>query len=150
MLMHCLESQYSVTRLRLDMVLTVVTSVNLPDLAQKQEDDPEFAPIFAYLNDVAAKRLVLERPRYSVVDRILYYENPDVPGVFRCAVPQCLRESVLKEAHSSKFAGHFAERKIYKTLRKKFWWNGMQADVRKYCRACLECATGNLKFVVKV
>ena len=48
---------------------------------------------------------------------------------------------VLKEAHDSKFAGHFADRKIYKTLRKKFWWSGMQADMRKYCHACLECAT---------
>ena len=33
----------------------------------------------------------------------------------------------------SNFTGHFAERK---TLRK-----GMQADIRKHCRACLECAT---------
>ena len=74
-------------------------SVNLLELAEKQRDDSEFAPIFAYLQDgvlpenaVLARRLVLERSRYSVVDGILRYENPDVPGVFQCAVPQCLRE----------------------------------------------------------
>ena len=61
--------------------------------------------------------------------------------MLRCVVPLCLREQLLKEVHNGKFAGHFAERKIYKTLRKKYWWNGMHTDVQKYCRACLECAT---------
>ena len=128
--------------------LAYTSHVSLPELAKKQQEDPELASIFLYLqngvlpeNEVAACRLVLERSRYSIVDGILHYENPDVPGVLRCAVPLCLREQLLKEAHGGKFAGHFAERKIYKTLRKKYWWNGMHADVQKYCRACLECAT---------
>ena len=128
--------------------LAYTSHVSLPELAKKQQEDPELASIFVYLqngvlpeNEVAARRLVLERSRYSIVDGILHYEHPDVPGVLRCAVPLCLREQLLKEAHGGKFAGHFAKRKIYKTLRKKYWWNGMHADVQKYCRACLECAT---------
>ena len=62
-------------------------------------------------------------------------------GVLRLMVPHSLREHVLEEAHSKNFAGHFAERKVYKTLCKKYWWSGMQADVRRHCRACLVCAT---------
>ena len=37
-------------------------SVDLPELAEKQRDDPEFAPIFAYLQDgVLPENAVLAR-----------------------------------------------------------------------------------------
>ncbi len=49
------------------------------------------------------------------------------------AVP---RSTLLKESHGGKFAGHFAERKIYTTLRTKYWWKG---DVRqKLSCVCFE------------
>ena len=76
-----------------------------------------------------------------MVDGVLYHENPDVPGVWRIAVPRALREILLKESHSGKFAGHFAERKLYATLRTKYWWDNMRSDVRKHCRSCLTCAS---------
>ena len=122
------------------------TPVN--ELSVRQREDPEFKDLFCYLEDgvlpednLQARRLVLERQRYAIVDGVLQYENPDLPGVWRIAVPQSMRETLLKEAHSKNFAGHFAERKVYATLRKKYWWNKMRADVRRHCRACLVCAT---------
>ena len=56
-------------------------------------------------------------------------------------MPKVLRETLLKESHSGKFAGHFAERKLYATLRTKYWWDKMRSDVRKHCRSCLTCAS---------
>ena len=118
------------------------------ELSVKQRQDPEFYPLFQYIEDGVlpederqARRMVLERPQFVVVDGVLHYESPDFPGVLRLAVPQSLREALLEETHSKKFAGHFAECKVYTTLRKKYWWDRMRADVRKYCRACLVCAT---------
>ena len=75
------------------------------------------------------------------MDGVLQYENPDFPGVWRIAVPQSMSETLLKEAHSKNFAGQCAERKVYATLRKKYWRNKMRADVRRHCRACLVCTT---------
>ena len=121
------------------------TPVN--ELSARQREDPEFRDLFRYLEDgvlpddsLQARRLVLERQRYAIVDGVLQYENPDLPGVW-IAVPRSMHETLLREAHSKKFAGHFAERKVYATLRKTYWWNRMRADVCRYCRACLVCAT---------
>ena len=44
-------------------------------------------------------------------------------------MPKALRETLLKESHSGKFAGHFAEQKLYTTLRTKYWWDKMRSDV---------------------
>ena len=49
----------------------------------------------------------------------------------------------MRKAHGGKFAGHFAECKVYSTLRKMYWWKTMKADIRRYCHACLTCATRN-------
>ena len=88
-----------------------------------------------------ARKLVLESSQYDMVDGVLHSENPVIPGSWRIVEPKELRQSLLEEAHSGRFAGHFSERRIYVTLRKKFWWKGMRADTRRYCRSCLVCAT---------
>ena len=59
----------------------------------------------------------------------------------RIVVPSCLPSILLKESHNGKFAGHFAEQKIYATLRERYWWRGMRNDVCCYCRSCLVCAS---------
>ena len=89
-----------------------------------------------------AKKLVLESPQYDMVDGVLHNENPVAPGSWRVVVPKDLRQSLLEEAqHSGRFAGHFSEKRIYETLRKKFWWRGMRADTRRHCRSCLGCVS---------
>ena len=52
-----------------------------------------------------------------------------------------MRQNLLKELHGGKFSGHFAWKKLYKTMRKKYWWRGMCGAVEKYCKSCLECVT---------
>ena len=87
-----------------------------------------------------ARKLAVESPNFEVTDGVLCYENP-APGLWRIAVPKSLRPTLLKESHAGKFAGHFAEKKLYATIRTKYWWKGMRAEVRKYCRSCLVCAS---------
>lgn len=114
------------------------------EIGQLQRKDEEFAPIFRYLEDDIllddehkAKKLVLEKSRFDVIEGVLYYENPDMPGCWKIAVPKCIRLTLIKEAHGGRFAGHFAERKMYATLKKKYWWNRMHADIHQHCRGCL-------------
>ena len=47
----------------------------------------------------------------------------------------------MQEAHDGRFSGHFAEKRIYQLLRRRYWWPGMRSDVRQYCRSCLVCAS---------
>ena len=77
-----------------------------------------------------------------MLDGVLYYDNPTLPGGKLClVVPDAERETLLREVHAGKFSGHFAEKRVYDLLRRQYWWKGMRADVRKYCRSCLTCAT---------
>ena len=129
-------------------MLPVVEATRLSEIAEQQRRDPELCPVIRYLEDGTiptesklARRLVMERPRFDIVDGVLYYENPDVEGKWRIAVPTCWRETLIREAHDGRFGGHFAERRIYQQLRRYYWWDKMRADIRRYCRACLVCAS---------
>ena len=77
----------------------------------------------------------------EVVEGILHHEDTADPARWGVVVPQQLRWTVLTEAHSSIFGGHFSERKVYDRLRRNYWWRGMRADTKRFCRGCLECAS---------
>lgn len=118
------------------------------NIGELQRIDEEFAPVFEYLeksnlpdDNRQARSLTPEKTNFEIIDGVLYYENPSVPGCWRIAVPRSLRQTLLRESHGGKFAGHFAECKIYATLRQKYWWKGMRSDVRQYCQSCLTCAS---------
>ncbi|XP_017632443.1 uncharacterized protein LOC108474921 [Gossypium arboreum] len=43
-----------------------------------------------------------------------------------------LRQSILQEAHSSPYAMHPGENRLYQDLRKLYWWPGLKREVSKY------------------
>ncbi|XP_062104052.1 uncharacterized protein LOC133815209 [Humulus lupulus] len=43
-----------------------------------------------------------------------------------------LRESVMIEAHSSKFYVHPGSTKMYQDLKRQYWWEGMKKDVSNF------------------
>ena len=83
----------------------------------------------------------MEKDHFEVVDGVLFYLSPTSPDRWHLVVPQSLKLTLLEEHHDGKFAGHFAERKIYATISTRYWWKGMRADVRYFCRSCLVCAS---------
>jgi hypothetical protein len=93
------------------------------EMAAKQMADLDFQLMMAYIKDgnlpaddkQLANRVVLERPHFNVVGGILCHENPHLPGQWCTAVPRETRESLMQEAHSGKFSGHFGEKRIYMT-----------------------------------
>ena len=118
------------------------------DIGQLQHQDPQLSFILQYHEkgilpeeDKLAYRLVLETDLYEVMDGVLFFIGPSAPDLWRLAVPQCLKQTLMKEHHDGRFAGHFAERKTYATMSKRYWWKGMRSDVSKFCRSCLVCAS---------
>ena len=67
-------------------------------------------------------------------DGILKFKN-------RWCVPkiESLRKLILAEAHCSRYTIHPGSSKMYKDLKRNFWWNGMKKEVAEYVEKCLTC-----------
>ena len=49
------------------------------------------------------------------------------------------RQTLLDEAHKSKFSIHPDATKMYRDLKTDYWWPGMKRDAARYVEKCLTC-----------
>ena len=54
-------------------------------------------------------------------------------------MPQSCREDVLRESHHSRLTVHPGGTKMYRDIRRHFWWNGMRRAVAEFVSRCLTC-----------
>lgn len=70
------------------------------------------------------------------------FQSPIVENnkkISQLIVPKPLRNKVMSLAHDSLMTGHLgSSRTAYKVM-SEFYWPGVQADVRRYCRSCDIC-----------
>ena len=111
-------------------------------------NDSNFVQLIVYLvyealpeDEKAAKKLLFESKCYVMIDCVLHREHPTYPRKLCKVVPKKEHLKLLKEYHGGRCAGHFAERKMYSTLRRQYWWKGIRSDVRHHCHSCLPCVT---------
>ncbi|KAL0536903.1 hypothetical protein IC582_025866 [Cucumis melo] len=59
----------------------------------------------------------------------------------RLCVPNIneLKNAILEEAHSSAYVMHPGSTKMYRTLKKTYWWPGMKQEIAEYVDRCLIC-----------
>ncbi|KAA0067801.1 DNA/RNA polymerases superfamily protein [Cucumis melo var. makuwa] len=59
----------------------------------------------------------------------------------RLCVPNIseLKGAILEEAHNSVYAMHLGSTKMYRTLKKTYWWPGMKREIAEYVDRCLIC-----------
>jgi hypothetical protein len=50
-----------------------------------------------------------------------------------------IRDSILKEAHDSRYSIHPGCTKMYKDLKVRFWWEKMREDIAEYVARCNTC-----------
>ena len=105
------------------------------EISLQQREDSDLVKYITFIqlgqlpdDDKSARRLILEQNQFEVTDGILYHENPTDPGNWRIVVPRSLGEPILTVSHDGTFSCHFTEKKVYSTLRKKYWWPGMRSD----------------------
>ena len=100
----------------------------LDQIREKQVDDVILVKLSSEMIDGKAPGFVIQE------DGSLWFQDricvPDVDG---------LRQLVMKEAHSSAYSVHPGFSKMYKDLRKKFWWPNMKWDVAEFVAKCLTC-----------
>ncbi|XP_058084608.1 uncharacterized protein LOC131232402 [Magnolia sinica] len=53
-------------------------------------------------------------------------------------VPE-LKQAILDEAHRSCFTVHPSSTKMYRDVRRQYWWENMKRDIAEYVAKCLTC-----------
>ena len=74
-------------------------------------------------------------PHFSIgVDGWLRYD-------LRLYVPQVeeVKQGLLNEAHQSRYTIHPRSTKIYKDLKRNFWWPGMKKEITEYVARYATC-----------
>ncbi|KAH8349451.1 hypothetical protein KR067_013707 [Drosophila pandora] len=83
-------------------------------------------------------------PEYVEEAGLIYRHVPHRAGSeevasWKLCVPMYMRQQVLKENHDAPTAGHLGGRKTIAKVAARYFWPGMQRDVRKYVRKCETC-----------
>ena len=136
---------------------TVVMEKSNADLRQMQLEDGYIGLILQYLEKGEKPRLDDVRQQGPEAQRLLQLWNRQVleEGVLKrkyddtrrrstwlqLVVPHTLREEVLEELHAGALEGHLGEEKTLYKVKERFYWSGMQQDVRDWCQTCETCAT---------
>ncbi|KAJ3669525.1 hypothetical protein LUZ60_011475 [Juncus effusus] len=100
----------------------------LDEIRNAQDNDPGFIKI---------KEMMIEG---------IYREfRCDSEGVLRVGNRLCfpnipdIKKAILAEAHSSRYSVHPGETKMYRDLKKSFWWRRMKWEIAQYVEKCLVC-----------
>lgn len=62
--------------------------------------------------------------------------------VDQLVLPEVLQVEVFQQLHGSH--GHQGRERTYELIRSRCYWPGMEADVRKKCQDCSQCAIAKL------
>ncbi|GFX12248.1 retrovirus-related Pol polyprotein from transposon opus [Trichonephila clavipes] len=77
---------------------------------------------------------------YYEVDGYLFGRDKILgESIGQLVIPKCRRTEVLKLAHTSVFSSHMGLKKTIERIKYSFFWEGLKADVKKFCESCKEC-----------
>ncbi|GFS72290.1 hypothetical protein TNCV_1827071 [Trichonephila clavipes] len=77
---------------------------------------------------------------YYEVDGYLFYRDKILgESIGQLVIPKCRRTEVLRLAHTSVFSSHMGPKKTLERIKYSFFWEGLRADVKKFCESCKEC-----------
>ncbi|XP_039438143.1 uncharacterized protein K02A2.6-like [Culex pipiens pallens] len=107
-------------------------TLTMTELIQAAEEDAE---TFMLRKAIRTGTWGDDMKRYRPFQNELCYANQVVLRRNKIVVPQSLRERVLDLAHG----GHPGSSKMKRRLRAAVWWPGIDQDVDKRCKQCLEC-----------
>ena len=127
------------------------------DLESLQADDDELAVVRSWVQAnkrpefavIAAEGYILKSlwnqfPCLELHDNLLVrrQENLDEDNVvtFQVIVPKKARRSILYVCHDMKTSGHLGVTKTVSKIKQKFYWPGLQSDVRSYIAGCDACS----------
>ncbi len=114
------------------------------ELAEAQKSDKSLIPLWNRCRD---KTITSFRGRKSWFEtkRGLLYRKSQISDdetaeiKSQLVLPSCAKKVVLSLSHSGNFAGHLAFQKSLDRVVSQFFWPGIGADVKRFCRSCDIC-----------
>ncbi|GFT38052.1 retrovirus-related Pol polyprotein from transposon opus [Trichonephila clavipes] len=77
---------------------------------------------------------------YYEVDGYLFRRDKILgESIGKLVIPKCRRTEVLRLAHTSVFSSHMGPKKTFERIKYSFFWEGLRANVKKFCESCKEC-----------
>ncbi|WVZ94467.1 LOW QUALITY PROTEIN: hypothetical protein U9M48_040354 [Paspalum notatum var. saurae] len=121
-------------QLRLDLV----TTEQLNELRVKCTLEDQIRQAQKYCPSIVEPRAGMEKgllPDFRVDDRGTIW-----PKECLCVpLDKGIRESILTEAHCTKYSIHPGSTKMYQDLKKLFWWRRMKRDIATFVAQCDTC-----------
>lgn len=115
--------------------------------ASEQRKDPQVQEIIHFLEreelplePKRARKIALQASSFVLKDGMLFYLDPKQKHRKRAVVPTHLQNQVLEENHRTVMGGHFSGKRMYCSLVRHWWWDGMYSDVLRFAHSCPECA----------
>jgi transposase InsO family protein len=106
-------------------------------ILQEQRKDPALSEIFQHLQQHPE-----DDDEYSVDDDGLLFRNR-VSGEVddKLVVPAAMTAKIMRIYHCLPTSGHLGFDKTYVKINKLFFWKGMYADIKKFCKDCVSCVS---------
>ena len=119
-----------------------------------QRSDENTAGIISYLEKkelpldvLRAERLRAKASSFMLGDNGLLYHIWQPTAVQQkmdvrkqLVIPKTMKYDVMVQHHESYVGGHFGAQRTYEAVRERYWWDGMYADIERYCKACEVCS----------
>jgi hypothetical protein len=105
-----------------------VTSHLLRDIQAGQQLDEDLVNIKEKIDDPKYKSFRLDHSNTLWFGKWLVVPNQ-----------KHLKEQILNEAHESLFFIHPRSNKMYRDVRKRFWWKGLKQDIARFVAECDVC-----------
>lgn len=131
-------------------------------LFQLQQESPDFKFIIAYLltgdlpvDEKDRNKCVAEAERYQILNGLFYHfvqrrckqQPTEHKFTKQLCIPKALRKDVLRSYHDGMAGGgHLGICKTHDSIRSKFWWSTIYADVENYVKCCNRCQMAKRNF----
>jgi Integrase zinc binding domain len=112
------------------------SGLEIDEIIQDQATDPECQHFAA---TAGANYL------FDYEDSCVLVRRSSLDGALKIVVPKSLQPRLLHLEHFSRTAGHPGVTRMFCTLRKRFFWKSMSADVLETVRQCDACARNRIK-----
>ena len=98
---------------------------------QANRTDPEMIPVYERLEGSNPKPFEIRDGLVTVLDK--------KSGKPKIVVPESLKAFILGMHHGLPLTGHPGRNRTLNLIRKRYWWKGLNGDVRRWVRACHSC-----------
>lgn len=125
-----------------DVAAITAPTLDPTEVREAQLQDPLWRELMQYLEERGLPRRKLPLPveEFEIKDGVLYHVRhmPD-KLIHQLVIPQALRQTALKIAHSSRFAAHPGAYRTYQRLRDLMYFPNMLRVTQEYVKSCLVC-----------